>query len=380
MIGGSLILMAVALLARGAQGDELTSQNNEHLAKWLKKVPKADLNGDGILTASEVWKIRSAAYRSEQFQKIREAQKARLKAAKQAAASSAPAKAAQPAKPAIDKPKPDFADVPYGPHARNVLDFWQAKADRPTPLVVFIHGGGWMNGDKSLVEPVVVVECLKSGISVAAINYRFTTTDPLPAPHHDGARAIQFLRSQAKPWNIDPTRVAAYGGSAGAGITLWLAFKNDMADSASSDPVARQSTRLTCGATFGGQSTYDPHVIKEWIGEKAARHPVFNPAYNVKSYEELDNPKLQPLFDEVSAIKHLTADDPPVFMYYAEPNVPLSADVEIGQGMHHPIFGLKLKEAMDRLHIECVYLHYVDCDTDERLEMLKFFRRHFGMK
>jgi acetyl esterase/lipase len=214
---------------------------------------------------------------------------------------------------------------------------------------------------------------------VASINYRYTTTAPLPAPQLDGARAIQFLRYKAKEWNLDPTRVAAYGGSAGAGITLWLAFKDDMADPKSADPLARQSTRLCCGATFGGQSTYDPHVIKEWIGEQAARHPVFNTAYNVKSYEELDNPKLQKIYDEVSAIKHLTADDPPIFMVYSESNVPLTPNAQIGQGMHHPIFGLKLKEAMDKLHIECVYMHTVESDANPNLEMVKFFRKHFGL-
>jgi acetyl esterase/lipase len=58
---------------------------------------------------------------------------------------------------------------------------------------------------------------------------------------HDGARAVQYLRSRAKEWNLDPARVAATGGSAGAGISLWLAFHADLADPKSKDPVARQS-------------------------------------------------------------------------------------------------------------------------------------------
>ncbi len=52
-----------------------------------------------------------------------------------------------------DPPKPPVPptaeNVEYGPHPRNVLDFFQAKSDKPTPLVFFIHGGGWRNGDKS---------------------------------------------------------------------------------------------------------------------------------------------------------------------------------------------------------------------------------------
>jgi acetyl esterase/lipase len=356
-----------------------TSATSAHLKKWLEKFPAADLNHDGILTTPEVWEFQSPKYQAAQIQKARQSQKARLAKQAQPGGKAEQAPKAVPSVAPL-KPKPDYENVKYGPHERNVLDLYLARSARPTPLVVHIHGGGWMAGDKSQVQPVVVNECLKSGISVASINYRYTTTAPLPAPHLDSARAIQFLRSKAQEWNLDPARVAAYGGSAGAGITLWLAFKTDMADPGSSDPMARQSTRLCCGATFGGQSTYDPHVIRRWIGEPAARHPVFNTAYNVKSYQELDNPKLQKIYDEVSAIRHLTADAPPIFEVYSESNVPLTPDAQVGQGMHHLIFGLKLKDAMDRLGIECVYLHTVEFSGDPNMEMVNFFRKHLGMQ
>src|SRR5262245_66217977 len=52
-------------------------------------------------------------------------------------------------KPPVPAVPPTAANVSYGPHERNVLDFWQAKSDKPAPLVFCIHGGGWQNGDKS---------------------------------------------------------------------------------------------------------------------------------------------------------------------------------------------------------------------------------------
>jgi len=61
---------------------------------------------------------------------------------------------------------------------------------------------------------------------------------------HDGARAVQFLRSKAREWNLNPKAFAASGGSAGTGMSLWIGFHDDMADAASSDLVKRQSTRL----------------------------------------------------------------------------------------------------------------------------------------
>ena len=110
---------------------------------------------------------------------------------------------------------PTYENVKYGPHERNVLDFWKAKSDGPTPLLVSIHGGGFLVGEKT-VPKVLLKECLDAGISVAAINYRFSSHAIAPASFYDGARAIQFLRHQSKDWNVDPTRIAASGESAGA--------------------------------------------------------------------------------------------------------------------------------------------------------------------
>ena len=188
-------------------------------------------------------------------------------------ALNAPAQARQRGE--DSKPKPDLANLHYGPHERNVLDLWKANSDRPTPLVVHIHGGGFRGGDKSLLPADLLKRCLDSGISVMTINYRLSPEVHFPAHYMDCARAIQFARHHAKEWNIDPKRVAATGGSAGAGTSLWLGFHDDLADARSEDPVLRESTRLSCMAVLGAQSTYDPRVIKEWIGEAAAKHRWF---------------------------------------------------------------------------------------------------------
>src|SRR6185437_8713754 len=68
---------------------------------------------------------------------------------------------------------PTFSNVPYGDHERQVLDFFKADTREPAPLVVHIHGGGWVGGDKVGVADLKTL--LDSGISVASINYRFTT-------------------------------------------------------------------------------------------------------------------------------------------------------------------------------------------------------------
>ena len=273
-----------------------------------------------------------------------------------------------------DKPLPDLANVKYGPHQRNVLDLWKAKSERPTPLVVFIHGGGFHGGSKDQL-PVRLVHCLlDKGISVMAINYRLSPEVHFPAHYMDCARAIQFARFKAKEWNIDAKRIAASGGSAGAGTSLWIGFHDDMADPQDSDPVLRQSTRLTCMAVVGAQSTYDPRKIKEWVGEAAANHPALNGFYGVTDATR-ETPEAYKQYEAASPINYLTKDDPPVYAFYSDPRGPLPANAKPGDGIHHINFGIKLKEQMDKLGIECVVRHRDEGASVEK-EMCDFLARH----
>ncbi len=279
------------------------------------------------------------------------------------------------------KPAPDLANEKYGPYERNVLDLWKAKSDTPTPLVVFIHGGGFKAGSKEMLAAPLLNGLLTNGVSVMAINYRLSPAVHFPAHYMDCARAIQFARFHAKEWNIDPKRIGASGGSAGAGTSLWIGFHDDMADPKNADPVLRESTRLTCMAVLGAQSTYDLRVIAEWIGEATARHPAFEGFYGITT-NEMNTPKAYKLYEEASAINYLTADDPPVFLYYDQPDIPMPPDVPPGAGIHHPVFGRKLKEKMDALNIECVMVHRNDLQNGGNVqdEIVKFFLKHFGLK
>lgn len=89
-------------------------------------------------------------------------------------------------------------DVKYGPHGRNVLDLWLVKSEKPAPLVLYIHGGGFRHGDKKSINKKDLQSYLEAGFSVAAINYRLTNTAPAPAAYLDCGRALQFLRYNAK--------------------------------------------------------------------------------------------------------------------------------------------------------------------------------------
>lgn len=206
------------------------------LQQLFKAYPEADANNDGKLSEDE----------------------ARQYAAKLRGKAKAP-----PTDSAL--PAADLRDVKYGSHERNVLDFWFAKnTNAAAPLIVFIHGGGFVGGDKSKkLSPAALREALNGGAAFMSINYRFREHAPVQDILRDAARAIQFVRAKAGRFHIDPKRIASFGSSAGAGTSLWLAAHDDLADPKAADPVLRQSSRISAVGSLNGQATYD---LREWDG------------------------------------------------------------------------------------------------------------------
>ena len=273
-------------------------------------------------------------------------------------------------------PEPDFADVSYGAHERNRFDFWQAVSERPTPLVIYYHGGGFQGGDKRSLNRQLLELLLRNGISVAAVNYRLTDVGPYPMQMLDCARALQTIRAERAKYNIDPTRVGATGGSAGAGISMWLAFHKDLAEPNSSDPVARQSTRLTCAVVQGAQSTYDPRVISKLFNTERV-HEALIPFFLMENEEDVNDPEKIKLFEDSSPVHHLTADDPPVRLCYNQSNEPMPPNSTGKQHIHHPKLGFYLKEKMDKLGIECELMLREDYKANPDADLIEDHAKFF---
>lgn len=271
------------------------------------------------------------------------------------------------------KPEPTYADVAYGDHERHVLDFYKADSPSPTPLAVYIHGGGFRGGDKRGIDAATLRQLLGAGVSVAAIHYRLLRDAPLPAAHHDARRALQFLRSKAGEWNIDKGRVAAFGGSAGAQICMWLAYHDEMADPSSNDPIARESTRLSFVAPLNAQTTME----LTWWFENIPGYT--EPHRDWAEYFGTDDLKKQAaIINEISAQKLISADDPATFLRYRmAPGAPVpSGDRAEGWKVHHVNFGIRLKEQMDALGVECDLKYPGAASTYDSLA--DFFIKKFG--
>ncbi len=345
------VILAALCTPALAQRPERTSENTPPLKSILERRPESDLNKDGVLTIAELQEARNQLQTSQRQQPLR-----------------------------TQKPAPTHAEVPYGDHEAMALDFWQAESDAPAPLLVWIHGGGFRNGDKRTVSPILLQDLLKAGVSVASINYRLTDVGPYPMQMLDSARAVQFLRSKAAEWNLDPARVAAGGGSAGSGIAQWLAFHDDLANPDSADAVEHESTRLACALAISMQSTYDPRVIVEIIPGMNNIERALPAFYGLPADWDLHTaditPELDAKFKDASPISHLTGDDPPVFIYHSE-------RTRLPGNIHHPAFGEHLNEAMDTLGIECVRktsADYPGSSEEVYHDMARFVSRHFGVK
>ena len=351
-----LALFAFAVAVPPAAAQERTSKTDERMATWLKRFPAADANQDGVLTMPEV----------EAFRTQRQAQRD----------VRATAKALEPT----------LANVKYGSHPRNVLDLFKTESETATPVLIFFHGGGFVAGDKKAgAAHRLSRQCVDSGISVVSANYRFVRqgrdgapAEPFPGPMLDCARVVQFVRSKADEWNIDPDRVALSGGSAGAVISLWIALNDDLAEPDSADPVARLSTRVSCAVPYNGPTSLDPKVILKHVGGNAEIHPSLKPFYGVAAIEEVDTPAKQQLARDASALSHVSADDPPLYLTYGGDlaSAPLPADASFGKSIHHPMFGKLLKDKCDELGVTC---HFACRDIEATMDEFTFLKQVFGM-
>ena len=268
------------------------------------------------------------------------------------------------AKKEVPAPEPTLKEVSYGSHPKQVLTFWKAESEKPTPLLFFIHGGGWQAGNRMGSMSTYVPAMHKHGISVVSIEYRFIeeaiadgVEPPVRGCLHDAARALQFVRSKAAEWNIDKTRIAAAGGSAGACSSLWLAFHDDLADPKSEDPVARESTRLLCAAVTGAQTTLDPQQMKEWTPNSNYGSHAFGIFKEENGKKQRDfaaflekRDSIMPWIQEYSPYALVTPDDSPVYLFYSTPPA-------LGQEQKDPThtsnFGVKLQEKLQSAEVDC---------------------------
>jgi len=323
-----LFLFTATLFTAKAQGivSMIEQAGDAQIQSLLSRYPAADVNKDGTLTREEAITYAKAAMGGGEGK----------------AKSTAPA--------------PTQANVAYGPHERNVLDFWKAAGEGPRPLVIFIHGGGFTGGDKSKWQSSSELgRLLESGVSCAAINYRFRKDASIQDILRDAARAVQFLRTKAGEWNLDKTRFAGLGGSAGAGTSLWLATRDDLADALAEDPVLRESSRLQGAVLVATQATYD---LTRWESFLGPADPAWwtspNEAaefYHFTEKADLAKPESRLILKECDMLAWISPDDAPVFINNRGPEGPSQ---DRNHYLHHPEHARQIEMACDAAGVKCL--------------------------
>jgi acetyl esterase/lipase len=267
------------------------------------------------------------------------------------------------------------------------MHVWKAQSAEPTPVLLFIHGGGWAGGARLSGLVPMLNPLLEQGISVVSVEYRFineSTLDgivpPVKGPLTDAARALQFLRSKAGEWGLDKTKIGASGGSAGACTSLWLAFHDDLADPKSEDPVARESSRLSFAAVTGAQTTLDPAQMREWTPNSRYGGHAFgfagDPEKKISQFDEFfaKRESILPWIAEYSPYALVSKDDPPVHLFYSGPP---ALGKEEKDPTHTANFGVKLQEHCAANGVKCE-LSYPGAPGDPTVQTLDYILKSFG--
>ena len=119
---------------------------------------------------------------------------------------------------------PTYADLAYATQSdAQKLDLYIPEGSGPFPVVIMVHGGGFMFGDKADGAGLTGVDqLLAAGYAVASINYRLSAEAQYPSQIHDAKASVRFLRANAEKYNLNPDKFAAWGASAGGNLVSLL--------------------------------------------------------------------------------------------------------------------------------------------------------------
>ncbi|HVN21192.1 MAG TPA: alpha/beta hydrolase [Dongiaceae bacterium] len=199
---------------------------------------------------------------------------------------------------------------------QNKLDVYMpAAAPGPTPVVVVIHGGGWVEGTKE--ERVLeMMPYLQMGFAAVNVEYRLGRVSLAPAAVEDCRCALHWVFANAKRYNFDASRVVLQGGSAGGHLALMTGM---LTPAAGFDRECRTPDEDYWSANPG--TSKDPRVaaIVNWFGIADVLDELHGP--NAKGYAVAwlgDQPNADEIAKRVSPIHYVTSDMPPIITIHGD--------------------------------------------------------------
>lgn len=192
-------------------------------------------------------------------------------------------------------------------------------ATSPTPLVIWIHGGGWRTGSRAPI-PARVADLCAQGYAVASLDYRFSSVAVWPAQIQDVKGAVRWLRANAAAYNLDPGRFGAWGESAGAHLASILGTSGGVAS------ITVGNITLDLEGTVGGNAGVSSRVqaVVDWYGATDFLQMHFYPTTMNHDSATSDESRLLggPIQDHpersatANPITYVTPDDPPFLVMH----------------------------------------------------------------
>ena len=170
-----------------------------------------------------------------------------------------------------------IADCEYAPngHPRQRLDLYLPEnGSHPLPVILWIHGGGWVTGDKAGGP---AIQFATKGFAVASMNYRFSRHATFPAQTHDCKAAVRWLRAHAQTYSLDAANIGVWGASAGGHLAsmLGLSAGNEWLEGTLGN--ADQSSDVKAVVDWFGPTdfiTLGPRDTRtQFLGGDATAHP-----------------------------------------------------------------------------------------------------------
>lgn len=213
-------------------------------------------------------------------------------------------------------------DVAYSPggnkaHKLDILRLKDQPKD-PMPVLIFIHGGGFVGGDKS-VGYNFLKRFVRRGYFGATINYRSAYEKTFPAQLQDCKCAVRFLRAHAKQYNIDPDRIGVWGGSAGGNLVAMLGVTGGIKEFEGDGGWQDQSSRVQAVVEYYGMTDF--MAINEMVKQgKATQRFMDRTGTDSISHllgvkEWWNNPEL---CRKASPTTYVSKDDAPFYIFHGD--------------------------------------------------------------
>lgn len=198
------------------------------------------------------------------------------------------------------------------------LDVWVPAAAAAAPLVVWIHGGGWMFGDRRILpetfRPNQVFDALlDAGLAVASIDYRHALEAPFPAQLHDAKAAVRYLRAFADELGISTERIGVIGESAGGHLAALVGLTAHRPDLEGAHGVVGTSSAVGAVVDWYGPADFTTMPPKTLPAEIAALLP---PELVVPPEEQLTRGLSGQALADAYPVTHVTPDAPPFLLVH----------------------------------------------------------------